>query len=307
MERKPQMTPDDLASLPSSGFREPPRGAAWMQVNVALVRADGDAIPSARALFGAVVPRLDRFDRDGALHGWFFMRKPPDVRMRILVDAEADDVAGALDRTLQDTQDRGQIERFFWSEYAPEQERFGGPDGMMLAHAYFHVDSRLWFHLDELDARGVRKATADEILPAIVHDMFQRCCGPERADQAWRELDALVCDTRIIADLGAPSLPSALDALAFAQGRDSEEGAVLRSYVAANELLCKGLAGLEDDLPVDRSPSAIAATVALFNLNRHGFRGERSAAMTARVILAIDAQQSKRQAITDTQRQHIKR
>jgi thiopeptide-type bacteriocin biosynthesis protein len=301
------MTVDDLAGLSASSFRDPPAQAAWKQVNVALVRANGDAMPSARALFRAVVPRLDHWHRDGVLHGWFFMRKPPDVRLRVCVRTDAGDAARELDRMLQAAQDRGQIGGFFWNEYSPEQGRFGGPAGMMLAHAYFHVDSTLWCRLDEFDERGLRKASADELLPTVLHHMFQYCCGSERVDEAWHKLAALVSGGPITSDLEPRELPLTLDALTTALGLHSPEGMVLRAYAAANELLREGLIGLQENLQIERPLSEIAATVAFFNLNRHGFPGERSAAMTARMIAAIDARRSKRQAITDAQGQHIQR
>jgi hypothetical protein len=57
----------------------------WAQMNVALERKTGDALPSARALFSRLSPTIARWRKENTLEHFFFMRKPPDVRLRFLV------------------------------------------------------------------------------------------------------------------------------------------------------------------------------------------------------------------------------
>src|SRR3954447_26584404 len=119
----------DLAALPHGSFREAPEDAIWTQVNVTLVRTNGEALASARALFGALVPVLGEWHARGTLHGWFFMRKPPDVRLRFCT-CDPHECVETIERMLEAAARRGEIGEFFWSDYEPETERFGGVRGM---------------------------------------------------------------------------------------------------------------------------------------------------------------------------------
>jgi hypothetical protein len=150
---------DVLSRLPEASFRSPPFDARWLQVNVALARANGDALPSARAMFRELAPFLDQWRLENRLHWWFFMRKPPDVRLRFMLRPDNGDAAGGLENALRTLRDNGQIAGYSPGRYEPEQDRFGGPAAMALVHTSFDVDSTLWLVLDELDERGQRLVT----------------------------------------------------------------------------------------------------------------------------------------------------
>ena len=85
-------------------FSPPRTDGAWVQLNVGLVRNGGQALPSARAMFRAICPYLDAWRRDRALHWWFFMRKPPDVRLRMFLAPAGENLSGRdlLDRFMGD-------------------------------------------------------------------------------------------------------------------------------------------------------------------------------------------------------------
>lgn len=278
---------DQLLRLPASSFRAAPPDALWQQVNVALVRVDGDAVPSARAMFRKLVPLLNQWHHEGRLHGWFFMRKPPDVRLRCYLRPNRGHASAALDSAFQSLQNAGLIDRWFRSHYQPEQSRFGGPEVMARVHAYFFVDSMLWLHLDELDRLLERKVAPGLLLPANLHHLFQCCCGAERAIEAWRVLARLTMQPAIAVTPPPPQLPAALEALAGHEVLAPREALALRAYARSNHLFSQGLLGGGSDTVLARPVAEIAATVALFNLNRHGFPGGRSGPMTARVLAAL--------------------
>ena len=281
------MAIEDLSGLPITSFHSAPPDARWQQVNVALVRFNGDAVPSARALFLELAPTLEEWRLDGRLHGWFFMRKPPDVRLRFCLRANDGNAASILDTVLQSLHSSGRIGRYFRSQYQPEQSRFGGPAAMEFVHAYFHVDSILWLHLDQLDSQSQRKLDPDLLLPANLHHLFQCCCGTDRVIEAWRGLARLIMQGAIDITPQQPRLPATLDALASQRDLVSSEGLALRTYAQSNEMFSQGLLGLGSKTVVEQPIEQIVATVALFNLNRHGVPGALSGPMTARVLAAL--------------------
>ena len=276
-----------LSRLPEASFRSPPFDARWLQVNVALARANGDALPSARAMFRELAPFLDQWRLENRLHWWFFMRKPPDVRLRFMLRPDNGDAAGGLENALRTLRDNGQIAGYSPGRYEPEQDRFGGPAAMALVHTSFDVDSTLWLVLDELDERGQRLVTPQVLLPARLHHLFLCCCGAEHAIEGWRGLARLIRQGGIIAAPYPPRLPGTLNALALGEELAASESLALRTYARSNESFSRELLALESKTTVEQPVADIAATVALFSLNRHGFPGERSAPLVGGVLAAL--------------------
>ena len=276
-----------LSQLPDASFRFPPFDARWLQVNVALARVNGDALPSARAMFHELAAFLDRWRLENRLHWWFFMRKPPDVRLRFMLSPDDGDAAGGLESAFRALRDSGRIAGYFPGQYAPEENRFGGSASIALVHASFDVDSTLWLVLDELDERGQRLVTPEVLLPARLHHLFLCCCGAERAIEGWRGLARLIRQGGITITPCRPRLPGALNTLALGEELAASESLALRTYARSNELFSRELLALESRTVVEQPVADIAATVALFSLNRHGFPGERSARMTAGVLAAL--------------------
>jgi thiopeptide-type bacteriocin biosynthesis protein len=278
---------DVLSRLPEASFRSPPFDARWLQVNVALARANGDALPSARAMFRELAPFLDQWRLENRLHGWFFMRKPPDVRLRFMLRPDNGDAAGGLENALRTLLDNGRIAGYSPGQYEPEQDRFGGPAAIALVHASFDVDSTLWLVLDELDERGQRLVTPQVLLPARLHHLFLCCCGAERVIEGWRGLARLIRQGGITAAPYSPRLPGTLNALALKEELAASESLALRTYARSNELFSRELLALESKTAVEQPVADIAATVALFSLNRHGFPGEWSAPLVGGVLAAL--------------------
>ncbi|WP_030021728.1 thiopeptide-type bacteriocin biosynthesis protein [Streptomyces monomycini] len=87
-----------------------------------------------------IAPVLAMAEQDRQLAGWWFIRKHPCWRMRLLPAPGAQ-----LARTLSDTlgglaADRG-IQRWWPGIYEPETAAFGGDTSMAIAHTLFHADS----------------------------------------------------------------------------------------------------------------------------------------------------------------------
>jgi thiopeptide-type bacteriocin biosynthesis protein len=262
----------------------PPAGATWLQFDVGLVRVGGDARPSARAFFARALPRLEDIRRDGLIQGWFFMRKPPDIRLRVWLTANEASVFPSLDEGFRNSLNRGDIRQYSPGLYRPETARFGGPDSMDVVHAHFCADSALWAELDQLDAD--RTLTPDSLLPALLHDLFVRTLEPDPVE-GWRRLQTRMPPwppTPPSKEVPPPS--PALDALASTPGMNAVEKEALRTYARVHERFAQRLALTTPSRP----RGEVVADVALFTLNRHGFPGERSAPLVAHAIAALDAQ-----------------
>ncbi|WP_030894145.1 thiopeptide-type bacteriocin biosynthesis protein [Streptomyces sp. NRRL F-5053] len=88
-----------------------------------------------------LVPVLDLAEGEGLITGWWFVRKHPCWRMRLLLPGRArlpPALAAALDELAADKR----VTRWWPGIYEPETAAFGGETGMAIAHALFHADSR---------------------------------------------------------------------------------------------------------------------------------------------------------------------
>ena len=141
----------------------------------------------------------------------------------------------------------------------------------------------LWRNLDVLDSASRRTVVTEDLLPAVFHHLFQCCCGDELALEGWRALALLIGQGGVEIDPLPPRQPAPLVTLDAAP----PEREVLQAYAEANRLFSQGLLRLACEGSLHPPVAQIAATLALFNLNRHGLSGERSAPLTAQVLAAL--------------------
>jgi thiopeptide-type bacteriocin biosynthesis protein len=106
---------------------------AWYQVRVEF--GDWSAAEQVGAL--RLGPALDQLSADGAVAGWWFLRKHPCWRLRLLGADTA-----AVDHALDDLVTSAVIARWWPTVYEPETAAFGGPAGMDCVHDLFCADSR---------------------------------------------------------------------------------------------------------------------------------------------------------------------
>lgn len=275
----------ELSALPELCFRKPPPTAGWVQFDIGLVRVAGDARPSARRLFDLVVPWWERLNSAGHVSNWFFMRKPPDVRLRFLATPAAESAVVALSTALAGAVGAGALASCERGEYCAEETRFGGPVAMDLVHALFTLDSALWYHIDQLARAGRQSLSAEDWLASVFQDLFSACC-PEDVVSAWRRLARHVLLEPGAASLAGP-LPANLGLLCESPGLPTQERALARAYRAGNARFSDALHGLAAALPQGCPVAEVAATAAFFSFNRHGFPGERSRPLVARSLDAL--------------------
>ncbi|MGE0859479.1 MAG: thiopeptide-type bacteriocin biosynthesis protein [Gammaproteobacteria bacterium] len=270
----------DLDDVQDTSFAPPPADAAWHQFDFALLRVDGDARPSARALFARVLPWWWAARARGEVTRWFFMRKPPDVRLRVLCAPRAEGALADFAALCGTALVQGEIAAAGRGEYQPEDARFGGRQALDCAHAWFTLDSVLWWLLDCHAVRGVPSPSTETWLRAIYDDLFA-CVG---ADDGWRRLAQHV---ELPLPTDAPPGGVGGDALAALAAQAAPPVAALAAaYQVGNRRLAAALRDVT--LQVGHSAASVAALIAFFTCNRHGLPGERSRPLVARVL--ADAQ-----------------
>ncbi|MBA9003062.1 thiopeptide-type bacteriocin biosynthesis protein [Thermomonospora cellulosilytica] len=90
-----------------------------------------------------LAPRLSALQEARLVVSWWFIRKAPSWRLRVLpAPAASADMKAAVSTILDGLAAEGLIARWRETIYEPESAAFGGPAAMELAHALFHADSR---------------------------------------------------------------------------------------------------------------------------------------------------------------------
>jgi thiopeptide-type bacteriocin biosynthesis protein len=174
------MPPDRLRSTdaPLAGRLDGTVHAAgdWWQLYIEFTDWPGAEMTAASHL----LPLLRRWQEDGSITAWWYIRKHPCWRLRLAVPADATGSPETkLGEALNDLISEGHIRRWWPGLYEPETAAFGGPFGMRTAHELFHADScaALAHHQRSNSALGRRE------LSVLLCTVFMRAAGLE-----WYEL-----------------------------------------------------------------------------------------------------------------------
>lgn len=252
----------------------------WLQLNIGLVRQNGSALPSARAVFAEIQPLIDRWRAAACLDCCFFMRKPPDIRLRFLMIDNLESAISELSSHLHRLQNQNAIEQFFFSDYDLEVERFGGLAAINVIHQYFDLDMTNWLILDQLSQQNLRGIPPEILLPTVFHDLF--CCvfdDEVSVFKVWQRLEEFTW-------VKTSSITSTVTLLTIKELRGSfpvteVEANILDAYSQAHCQFAEAFIQLLLLDLIDGDLHDILATTALFNFNRHGFPGERSSVIVA--------------------------
>jgi thiopeptide-type bacteriocin biosynthesis protein len=211
--------------------------------------------------------------RARALRQYFFIRKPPGLRLRFLpTRAARDDVIDTVIRRFRSLMRTGHLRQVFTSTYEPETYQFGGPQAMALTHAHFTSDTLLWCRIRALAAVGETQIAGEVLCLALVNDLLLRCLdqAPEEAWDVWCNL-ARLHGFPVRVDLGSPAkhlLPAVRTGdLAGAVG--SAEREILVAYGRANERLAQGMRRLQGRSRLLCGIREILPWIVIFQWNRH--------------------------------------
>lgn len=151
----------------------------WLEVRLAVRRSDGLPYVPWAALRTAV----DRWRREGRFGLFFLIRKEPGLRLRFSGSALSTELDPVLRSWLDGTVAAGEAIGWERATYEPEEFRFGGPDGMALAHRVWDLDSRLVLAFEEAPAHRI------PLWGATVCDLLAECVD-DTAEQwdVWKRL-----------------------------------------------------------------------------------------------------------------------
>ncbi len=238
----------------------------WYQVRVEF--PDWSTAEAAGAAW--LGPRLDRLQADGAVAGWWFLRKYPCWRLRL---HGADTTA--VDHVLDELTDTGAIVRWRPTVYEPETAAFGGPAGMDAAHDLFCADTHGVLYYARHDAPGLgRRDLSILLLSGLLRaaglDVFE--CGdvfdkvarlrPAPADADAARIEQLAENVRVL--LSIPHLPTSE---LFTSGGPVEHAA---PWLAAFHTAGRWLGDAATQGRLERGVRAILTHVLIFHWNRLG-------------------------------------
>ncbi|AUT00063.1 hypothetical protein CLI64_06540 [Nostoc sp. CENA543] len=255
----------------------------WVQLNVGLVRHQGDALPSARILFAKIAPLVNSWRSYGLLRWFFFMRKPPDVRMRFFIQGDQQQAIAEISELMYSLQQENHIHLFFFSEYQPETERFGGTKAMQWVHQHFDIDTSQWLILDYLHQHHRCVVPKDVLLPSLLHDLFTRAMSDQVSVlAAWHSLGDLIPPDPE-ATMTTVELLS-LENLYQIYSVTEQEKDVLKVYTKYNRILAQKLVYLRDIGQLSQDLPDVLASIAMFTFHRHGFDGRQSGKLIPAII-----------------------
>lgn len=154
-----------LAAVQSRGSDD-----AWVQFGIQHTDAPGPL----RDLHGRLGLLVRRLLSDAVVGNFFFMNKPPGLRIRFEVRrASVASLSDLIGVEVADWSAGGLVEGTTSEIYEPESHLFGGPASMPLVHALFTQDSLLWL---DYHASGSSEATTGTpawlLSLAVVHALF---------------------------------------------------------------------------------------------------------------------------------------
>lgn len=239
---------------------------AWYQVHVQFPDwSTAEAVGAAR-----LGPCLDRLPADGAVVGWWFLRKHPCWRLRL---RGADTTA--VDHVLDELTSARAITRWWPTVYEPETAAFGGPAGMDATHDLFCADTRgvLDYVRHEAPGLGRRELSfllLSGLLRAAGLDMFE--CGdvfdrvarlrPAPTDADAVRIGQLAGRVRVLV-----SIPDPPNSDLFTPGGPVAHAA---PWLAAFQTAGRQLGNAAARGLLDRGIRAILAHVLIFHWNRFG-------------------------------------
>jgi thiopeptide-type bacteriocin biosynthesis protein len=268
------------------------RAYEWLQLNVALARHDGSALPSARFFLRELESVFLKGHSGAPL--FFFQRKTPDLRLRFF------DVRERLVRRLRPllswSKSERHIVRSFYSVYEPEYRQFGGRQCMRSVHAFWSTDSLMWIAMDRLAEKHAFAIPPATLMASILDDLFWRVLGDDgEVWDTWCNLAVLLQREAMTSDVPA-ILPSVETIRKTASAAEAQ---FIDLYQRAGDTLADAFSHAWQSGRMECGARAILPYVALFTLNRHGFDQAKAAAIAGAMAAARNPKQYLRGARPD--------
>ncbi len=209
--------------------------------------------------------------RDGVLHRFHFIRKPPGLRLRFEPAAGRGDPAAAIARGLDGLNARRLVRRWTPAAYEPEAYKFGGSSALQATHTLFDTDTRAWWRWDGLHRAGRTSVHPMLLSATVLSDLFQQCVdAPEEVWDVWCRLAALHGDAAAPAGAADAAAPAwCLEDLAVRV--NAAEQVVARRYASAHRAFARRLRAIRSRGQLLHGVRPILPHVAITHWNRFGF------------------------------------
>src|SRR5436190_20146465 len=255
------------------------RGPSWLQINVVLPTRDGAAPEAMRSLFENIFPVVESLRKRKQLRCFFFMRKPPGLRLRFALHSLRGDAVREIESCIKSLVRRKVIAKWFPSVYEPETFKFGGPEAMEAVHAHFFADSKAWWRWEEL-RRGANTSIESRLLSlSVLNDLFAKFLdGPEEVWDVW-------CRVATLHGASVVSEGPAIQAIRIEDLIDRVtpgEQVILRSYLSYNGAMARRFGAIHAKGKLLFGNRLVLPHVALYHWNRFGFTpDDRASIFTA--------------------------
>jgi thiopeptide-type bacteriocin biosynthesis protein len=250
---------------------------SWYQVHIQFSSWDTAEHAAATSLG----PHLTRMQNQGMIGAWWFIRKAPCWRLRLLPGPAAAGMKPGISRLLNGLVTMGVVRSWQTTIYESESAAFGGSAGMDIAHALFYADSH--HILDYVHRRS--SAMADEPVAGRRELSLLLCATLLRgAGQDWYEQGDIWHRVAQLRPLPAATPPSRIGeltgSLAKLMTADTRPGGLLcgpggplapaASWVAAFASAGGALGAATARGNLERGVRAILAHHVIFHWNRLG-------------------------------------
>jgi thiopeptide-type bacteriocin biosynthesis protein len=244
----------------------------------------------------------------GAFESWrcadyydlaFFVRKPPGLRLRFQLKHSPDEFRGIVTAWVEGLEQAHKVNKHTLSIYEPEEYRFGGPEGMGVAHRLWSLDTELVLRY-ELLKPSQRSSVSRTALWAMAEHHFLKSTLDDDAEiwDVWRRL-ADACSnlpahgpTKESYERMAPSLidPRAtVLAVLTPQSRS-----ILAGCEKANVESASAIRRLRDEGDLTRGLRSWLTADALFHINRWavGLEAAQLRALTEAMVQLLEPDRS---------------
>jgi thiopeptide-type bacteriocin biosynthesis protein len=263
----------------------PAASSGWLQFNLEF----SDYAAGEQVFARHLLTPLETAAADGAVAGWWFVRKFPCWRLRVAPGngTTVEDVSQLVVASLDAAVSAGGLTLWRPMPYEPETAAFGGPLGMRIAHHLFHVDSA--GVLSDL----IRRLTVGEgLLDSKATSFLAVSCFLRAAGQEWSEQgdvwDRVAAKRPLPADVSTDSIYLTAQPVRVLLSIDSDHSAPATSPLYPYRLWFHGLrngghllAQAATAGQLTTGTRGLLARHVLFHWNRMGFT-QRQQALWAR-------------------------
>jgi thiopeptide-type bacteriocin biosynthesis protein len=215
--------------------------------------------------WAALAEAVTRWRAAARFERFFFVRKPPGLRLRFGGHALAETLEPELATWLAATERRNDIRSFRFGRYEPECHRFGGPAGTAIAHDLFDVDAGLALRFESDDAGASRPLLS----MAVCQDLFRHTLddGAEVWD-VWKRLEEIV--RRAANDRSEPDPEIVAGIRAMLAGTVADPAGILDAARDSHRRVAAALIATGNAGRLSRAPRAWLTAASTFHWNRWG-------------------------------------